>query len=117
MARKYEMRCPVARALDVIGDRWTILILRDLFLNDTRRFQDFLASMPGLTSSVLSHSIEGARIERSDYQPHVCRPSSAFGIFSHAEGQGTAPDSVGPEKWGQEHTVIPPHPARSKAGT
>jgi DNA-binding HxlR family transcriptional regulator len=33
--------CPVARTLDVIGERWSILLLRDLFLQGPRRFQDF----------------------------------------------------------------------------
>ena len=58
MARKYSMRCSIARTLDIIGDRWTILILRDLFLHPTRRFQDFEASLPGLTPSVLSCRIK-----------------------------------------------------------
>jgi DNA-binding HxlR family transcriptional regulator len=54
MARKYSLKCPVARALDVIGDRWTLLILRDLFRHETRRFPDFEITLPGLTPSVLS---------------------------------------------------------------
>ena len=58
MARKYSMRCSIARTLDIVGDRWTILILRDLFLHQSRRFQDFEASLPGLTPSVLSARIK-----------------------------------------------------------
>lgn len=54
MARKYSLQCLVARTLDVIGDRWAILILRDLFRYEARRFQDFEATLPGLTPSVLS---------------------------------------------------------------
>ena len=37
--------CPVVRALDIIGDSWTILILRDLFLDGARKFQDFQESL------------------------------------------------------------------------
>ena len=58
MARKYSMRCSIASTLDVIGDRWTILILRDLFLHQTRRFQDFMVGLPGLTPAVLSARIK-----------------------------------------------------------
>jgi len=54
MPRTYCLDCPIARTLDVIGDRWAILILRDLFRNETRRFQDFESALPGLTPSVLS---------------------------------------------------------------
>ena len=46
--------CPVARALDIIGERWTILILRDLMLHESRRFQDFEQSLVGISPSTLS---------------------------------------------------------------
>jgi DNA-binding HxlR family transcriptional regulator len=54
MVRKYDLRCPVARTLNVIGDRWAILVLRDLFLYGPRRFQDFERSLRGITPGVLS---------------------------------------------------------------
>jgi DNA-binding HxlR family transcriptional regulator len=83
MARKYSMRCTIARTLDIIGDRWTILILRDLFLHPTRRFQDFEASLPGLTPSVLSSRIKeltayGILSSRlyADHPPQGPRPQS-----------------------------------------
>jgi DNA-binding HxlR family transcriptional regulator len=44
----------VARTLDLIGERWTILILRDLFLQGPRRFQDFHDSLEGIAPNVLS---------------------------------------------------------------
>jgi DNA-binding HxlR family transcriptional regulator len=52
--RKYDLKCPVARSLDVIGDRWSLLILRDFFRFGPRRFQDFAQTLPGLTPSILS---------------------------------------------------------------
>src|SRR5919198_1046823 len=45
--------CPVASALDVIGDRWTLLIVRDLF-NGRTRFKDFAASPEGIPTNILS---------------------------------------------------------------
>lgn len=48
-------RCPIARSLSVIGDRWTILILRNAFLR-TRRFDDFQAQL-GLTRHVLANRL------------------------------------------------------------
>ena len=116
MARKYEMRCPVARALDVIGDRWTFLILRDLFLNDTRRFQDFQASMPGLTSSVLSTRLKA--LESSDVitsRTYVDHPPR-LEYFLTPKGRELRPILWALKKWGEDHTVIPPHLARPKAG-
>ena len=54
MPRSYGQKCPVARTLDLIGERWTILLLRDLLLEGPRRFQDFQASLPGVAPNILS---------------------------------------------------------------
>lgn len=49
--------CPVACALDIFGDRWTFLIIRDLFLGRTR-FKDFSASPEGIPTNILSDRLE-----------------------------------------------------------
>lgn len=55
MQRTYGLKdCPVARTLDQIGERWTILILRDLFLHGPRRYQDFQESLTGVAPNTLS---------------------------------------------------------------
>jgi DNA-binding HxlR family transcriptional regulator len=46
--------CPVARALDVIGEKWTLLILRDLFRKGPQRFQELEQSLPGVAPNTLS---------------------------------------------------------------
>jgi DNA-binding HxlR family transcriptional regulator len=58
MARKYDSPCPVARTLNIIGDRWAILVLRDLFLHGPCRFQDFERSLNGITPGVLSQRLK-----------------------------------------------------------
>jgi DNA-binding HxlR family transcriptional regulator len=55
MGRGYGIDdCPVARTLDVVGERWTALLLRDLLRHGPRRFQDFQASLPGVAPNTLS---------------------------------------------------------------
>jgi DNA-binding HxlR family transcriptional regulator len=55
MARSYGIDdCPVARTLDLIGERWTVLLLRDLLRHGPRRFQDFQKSLPGVAPNTLS---------------------------------------------------------------
>lgn len=55
MAKSYDIPdCPVARTLDLIGERWTLLLLRDLLLQGPRRFLDFQASLPGVAPNILS---------------------------------------------------------------
>ncbi|MBA2352987.1 MAG: helix-turn-helix transcriptional regulator [Pseudomonadota bacterium] len=70
MAKTYEINeCPVARTLDLIGERWTILLLRDLLLQGPRRFQDFQTSLPGIAPNILSarlKSLEDNGLVRRD---------------------------------------------------
>src|SRR5690349_12744259 len=51
--RSYQQFCGVARALDVVGERWTLLIVRNLLLGP-RRYGDLLAELPGLTTNLLA---------------------------------------------------------------
>src|SRR5262249_41932765 len=56
-------RCPIAGALDLLGDRWTLLVMRDLLFYEKKRFADFLASPEGIASNILADRLE--RLERS----------------------------------------------------
>ena len=49
--------CPVACSLDLFGDRWTLLIVRDLFLGRTR-FKDFVGSPEGIPTNILADRLE-----------------------------------------------------------
>ncbi len=49
--------CPVSCALDIVGDRWTLLVIRDLILGRTR-FRDFAASPEGIPTNILSDRLE-----------------------------------------------------------
>ncbi len=49
--------CPVACALDLLGDKWTLLIIRDLVLG-RRRFKEFAASPEGIPTNILSDRLE-----------------------------------------------------------
>ncbi|MCB1243418.1 MAG: winged helix-turn-helix transcriptional regulator [Verrucomicrobiales bacterium] len=49
--------CPVACALDLFGDRWTLLIIRDLILG-RRRFKEFAESPEGIPTNILSNRLE-----------------------------------------------------------
>lgn len=51
--RSYDQYCPVSRALDVIGERWTVLIVREL-LAGPRRYTDLHADLPGVSTDVLA---------------------------------------------------------------
>ena len=48
-----RLRCPIAFSLDVVGDRWTMLILRDMF-RGRRRFAELADSVEGIPTAILS---------------------------------------------------------------
>lgn len=58
MARSYKQFCMLAKALDLVGERWTLLIVRDLLMGP-KRFKDLLAGLPGIGTNLLS-----ARLKR-----------------------------------------------------
>ncbi len=53
MSRNYEQYCPVARALELVGERWTLLVARELVLGP-RRFTDLMDGLPGISTNVLA---------------------------------------------------------------
>jgi DNA-binding HxlR family transcriptional regulator len=53
---QYGQYCPVARALEIVGDRWTLLIVRD-FLTGTRHFNDLVRGLPGISRPLLSERL------------------------------------------------------------
>lgn len=46
--------CPISYSLDIVGDRWTLLVLRDLIILRRRHFRDFLAAEEGIASNILT---------------------------------------------------------------
>lgn len=78
MGRTYDTQqsCPVARSLDIVGDRWTMLVVRDLLRGRTR-FNDLLASCAGISPNVLSERLktleEHGIVERKFYSDHPPR--------------------------------------------
>lgn len=58
MAKTYDLDCPVARTLDIVGERWTFLILRDLLRLGPRKFSEFQEAFPGLAPNTLSDRLK-----------------------------------------------------------
>jgi len=54
MDEKPRSGCPINLALEVIGDRWSLLVLRDLLLNGKSRYQEFLSSREKISTNILA---------------------------------------------------------------
>ena len=98
--------CSAARALEVVGERWTLLILRDAFLGH-RRFEEFTDSL-GITRTVLTNRLRKlvahGMLERVRYQE---RPER-YEYLPTTKALGLAPVIAQLMHWGDEHY---PHPA------
>ena len=104
MARSYEIDdCPVARTLDLIGERWTVLLLRDLLLHGPRRFQDFQASLPGVAPNTLSARLktmeDGGLVRRQLYNE---RPPRLEYVLTD-KGKSLGPVVKALRDWGSKH--------------
>ncbi|MFE4173222.1 winged helix-turn-helix transcriptional regulator [Streptomyces sp. NPDC056909] len=73
--RSYGQYCSIARALDVVGDRWTLLIARELLLQGPCRFTDLKNGLPGIAANLLSTRLKDLEaaglISREDAPPPI----------------------------------------------
>jgi DNA-binding HxlR family transcriptional regulator len=76
--RSYGQYCSVAKALDVVGDRWTLLIIRELLTQGACRYTDLRAGLPGIATNMLAdrlRELEAAGlVRRSEAEPPVATP-------------------------------------------
>nr|MDP8993809.1 helix-turn-helix transcriptional regulator [Pseudomonadota bacterium] len=56
--RRYDDACGAAHALDLVGERWALLVMRELMLGP-KRFSDLKADLPGISANVLTQRLEG----------------------------------------------------------
>lgn len=105
-----EQVCSIARALEVVGERWTLLILRDLYLG-RRRFDEFTDSL-GITRTVLAGRlrklVEHGLLERRLYQD---RPER-YEYLPTPKALALAPVLAHLMHWGDEHYPDPAGPPR-----
>ena len=73
--RSYDEYCAAAKALDVVGDRWTLLIVRELALRGPCRYTDVRNGLPGIASNLLSERLRDLEhagvIVREDAPPPI----------------------------------------------
>jgi DNA-binding HxlR family transcriptional regulator len=105
VAGKEDDACPVAAALGVIGERWTLLIIRDLLRLGPRKFQDFEASLQGVSPNTLSARLkrleEAGVVERRFYAEH---PPRAEYLLTE-KGRALGPIVLAMKKWGEKYEL------------
>ena len=101
MSRPLDPRCPIARSLNVIGERWTLLILRDFVLHGPRRFQGLQESLAGISPNTLSARLktleDAGVIRRRFYEQH---PPRAEYLLTE-KGEALRPVTKALKEWGE----------------
>ncbi len=96
---RYAQLCALARAAEVVGERWTLLVVREL-LAEPRRFGDLRGRLPGISTSVLAERL--LRLEgRGVVERRVLPPPSATTVYALTPaGQALRPAVLALARWG-----------------
>lgn len=107
----WDAGCPVARALDVIGDWWTLLIIRDAF-DGVRRFSEFQTSL-GIAKGMLATRLRDLT-ERGILETAPASDGTAYREYVLTEkGRGLFLVIVALRQWGEDHLYAPDEPRSS----
>jgi DNA-binding HxlR family transcriptional regulator len=104
--RTYGQYCGVARALEIVGERWALLLIRDLLVGP-RRFTDLRRGLPKIPTNILAarlHELEEAGVVRRRALP---RPASGVVYELTAYGAELEPVVLGLGRWGAQSLGVP----------
>ena len=97
--RTYGQYCGLARALDIVGDRWTLLIVRELMLSP-RRFGDLLDALPGIGRNLLAARLRLLEQEGISTRRQLAPPAGARVYELTPEGRELLPALGSLARWG-----------------
>ncbi len=105
--RSYGQYCSVAKALDVVGDRWTLLVIRELLIQGPCRYTDLKNGLPGIASNLLSERLreleQAGLVRREQAAPPVA--TSLFHLT--AAGMELEPVLAALGGWGIRYMTQP----------
>ena len=97
--RTYQQMCPVARALDAVGERWTLLIVRELLLGP-KRFKELMARLPAMGTNRLSARLKTLVAQGVVERSTLPAPADVAVYELTALGEGLRPIVLGLASWG-----------------
>lgn len=97
---RYDQQyCPIARALDVLGDRWTLLIMRELLIGD-QRFTDLRTHLPGIAPTLLTQRLR-TMVDNGLVTTKQLPPPAARSVYTATEhGRSVVPVMRSLAQWG-----------------
>ncbi|WP_410784896.1 winged helix-turn-helix transcriptional regulator [Kribbella sp. C-35] len=109
--------CSIARTLDLVGDRWSFLILREAHLGTTRfaDFRDFLHIAPNILTNRLTALMDAGLLEKREYHEEGQRTRSSYHLTSAGEDLKLVLAAL--QQWGDVHVPRPDGPTVVRRST
>jgi DNA-binding HxlR family transcriptional regulator len=104
---RYAQFCPLARATELLGERWTLLVVRDLLT--ALRFSDLRSRLRGISSSVLAARLERLEARGLVAQRELPAPAASVVYELTEAGRALRPVIVELARWGLRF-LLPPNP-------
>lgn len=110
--RSYADACPIARALDVVGERWALLVVRELLLGP-QRFSDLRDALPGASTNILTDRLRELDAHAVVHRHRLPPPAASTVYALTPRGQALVPvlDALG--QWGADLPVPDGQPTLS----
>lgn len=98
-------QCPMAAAVEVFGDRWSMLILREAFYGVVRHadFREDLSVPRSVLTDRLGKLVRDGLLEKTEYREQGARARHAYGLTK--KGRALAPTFIAMTEWGVEHCL------------
>src|SRR4051812_10032118 len=107
IVRYDQQYCPIARSLDVLGDRWTLLIMRELLIGD-QRFTDLRLHLPGIAPTLLTQRLR-TMIDNGLVATKELPPPAARSVYTATDhGRSVIPVMRSLAQWGMPLLEDPP---------
>ncbi len=102
--KTYGQRCPLARALDLVGERWTLLVVRELLLGP-RRYTDLQDGLPGVGTNILAARLADLQVAEL-VSKRALPPPAAVTVYELTEaGRALASSIRALSEWGERHAA------------
>jgi DNA-binding HxlR family transcriptional regulator len=116
MFQSHRSSCPIACSLDLFGDRWTLLVIRDMMFFKKQRFEEFLESPEGISTNILASRLKSLEemglVEKQPYGNHSRRMNYQL----TEQGKSLRPVLLAMIAWGIRQIPDTQIPANEQSG-
>jgi DNA-binding HxlR family transcriptional regulator len=99
--RGYQQVCGIAKGLELVGDRWTLLIVRELLIREACRYTDLRNGLPGIATNLLAHRLRDLESALIIYSEHASPPVAAAVYRLTDRGRALEPVINAIADWGR----------------